>query len=92
MAMDNNIVEFPANEPAVEGRADNVDERHAKAFRDLEGRVSDCVTMAWLATQQVCNGEGVPGEVIFAVMHTHEMLAKLKTDYYAAWRGEKIDL
>jgi hypothetical protein len=30
--------------------------------------------MAWRATQQVCNGEGIPGELIFAVTHTHATL------------------
>lgn len=72
--------------------ADESDKRHANAFRDLEGRISDCVTMAWFAMQQVCNAANIEGEAIFAATNTHQMLKKLQTDYYAAWHGKEIDL
>jgi hypothetical protein len=41
--------------------------------------------------QEVSNPQAF-WEWVFSVTHTHEMLAKLKTDYYPAWRGEGIDL
>jgi hypothetical protein len=65
------------------------DDRHARAFRDLEGRISDCVTMAGISAQMITNASGVEGEVVFVVTHTSGMLTKLKADYYAAWHGER---
>jgi hypothetical protein len=46
------ITEFPGspNRPTTE---DETDKLHAEAFRVLEGRISDCVIMAGIATQTV---------------------------------------
>jgi hypothetical protein len=68
---------------------DASDRRHAKAFRDLEGRISDCVTMAGIGVQMICNARDVEGEVVFVVSHTSTMLTELKADYYAAYHGER---
>jgi len=62
---------------------------HARAFRDLEGRLSDCETMAGIGSQIIANARGVDGEVVFVVTHTRDMLTKLKADYYAAYHGER---
>ncbi len=62
---------------------------HAKAFRDLEGRICDCVRMAGIGAQITTNTPGVEGEVVFAISHTFDMLTKLKADYYAAYHGER---
>ena len=45
--MNGNIVDFPPVEREVSER--EVNDRHAEAFRDLEGRISDCVLMAHIA-------------------------------------------
>lgn len=82
------IVKFPGA-PSGSGLNDDSDQRHAKAFRDLEGRISDCVTMAWIGSQMICNAVDVEGEVVFAVTHTFQMLTKLKGDYYSAYHGER---
>jgi hypothetical protein len=93
------VVQFPgapANRPLAELKADDTDTetdfdaRHSEAFRDLENRLCDCVHMAKLAFDQVCElkTEDVD-ELVFAVAHTWEMLAKLKRDYYADYHGEK---
>jgi hypothetical protein len=63
--------------------------RHAKAFRDLEGRISDCVTTAGIGVQMITNARDVEGEVVFVVTHTSDMLTKLTADYYAAYHGER---
>jgi hypothetical protein len=91
-----NIVDFtPANRPLAEPKADDTDTetdfdaRHSEAFRDLENRLCDCVHMAKLAFDQVCELRTQDGELVFAVAHTWEMLAKLKRDYYADYHGEK---
>jgi hypothetical protein len=66
-----------------------IDKLHSKAFRDLEGRISDCTTMAGIAAQMITNAAGVEGEVVFVVTHAFDMLTKLKADYHAAWHGER---
>jgi hypothetical protein len=86
---DSNIVEFPGAEPA----ADNVDKLHSEAFRDLEGRISDYMSMASIAVQMAepaIQGRDEKHErAMFAVFHVAVMLKKLQADYYAAWHGEK---
>ena len=82
-----NIVEFPtADRPITESE---IAELHSQAFRDLEGGICDCARMAKIAAQMVTNEAGIDEELGFAVVHVFEMLTALKTDYYAAWRGEK---
>jgi hypothetical protein len=63
------IIEFPGpqNRPTTE---DETDKLYAKAFRDLEGRISDCVTMAGIAAQIVSELkiiESGTNEVVFTV-------------------------
>jgi hypothetical protein len=44
------VIKFPGAEPPPEGYSeDHVNELHAEAFRDLEGRISDCALMAHIA-------------------------------------------
>jgi hypothetical protein len=85
--MSSNIVEFPvADRPITEGE---ISELHAKAFRDLEPRICDCVSMAKIAAQEAMSGySGDNRELVFAIAHAFEMLEELKTHYYAAWHGE----
>jgi hypothetical protein len=64
------------------------DKLHADAFRDLEGRLCDYVRMAHIAGDLAANAEG-DEDMIFAIVHTFEMLKKLKADYYAAYHDEK---
>jgi hypothetical protein len=82
------VVQFPGK-PSDRALIDDRDRRHAKAFRDLEGRISDCVTMAGIGVQMITNARDVEGEVVFVVSHTSAMLTKLKADYYAAYHGER---
>jgi hypothetical protein len=94
--MTGNVIDFtPADRPSAEFEAggddaeNDRDERHSEAFRDLENRLCNCVHMAKLAFDQVCELRTENGELVFAVAHTWEMLAKLKRDYYADYNGEK---
>jgi hypothetical protein len=73
-----NVVEFPAADR--EFTEFEVDRLHSKAFRDLEGSIGDCMTMAQIAAQMITNEAGVGGEVVFAVCHAFDMLKKLNTD------------
>jgi len=83
-----NIVEFPTTDrPITESE---IDKLHSEAFRNLEPGICDCETMAGIAAQIVTNEAGLSGELVFAVAHVSEMLATLKTNYYAAWNGEKL--
>jgi hypothetical protein len=90
--MNGNIVDFPPVEREVSER--EVNDRHAEAFRDLEGRISDCVLMAIIAVhtaEPLINGPD--GEkALFAVCHVHQMLKKLEADYQAAFYGEQRGL
>jgi len=48
--MTGEIVEFPGREPPAEGYSEQyVDKLHSEAFRDLEGRLCDCVRIAHIA-------------------------------------------
>jgi hypothetical protein len=85
--MSGNIVEFPlADRPITEAE---VDKLHSKAFRDLEGPISDCENMAKIAAQLMRNASTIDGELVFAVCNTAQMLTALMADYQAAWYGEK---
>jgi hypothetical protein len=84
------IINFPGSpdRPITE---DKTDKLHAEAFRDLEGRIADCVVMAGIAAQTVSELkiiEGGTDEVHFTVFHTFQMLKKLQADYDAAYKGE----
>jgi hypothetical protein len=85
-----NIVEFPPSDrPEHQWTESEVDKLHSEAFRNLEPAICDCVSMAKIAFDLICDLKTEDRELVFAVAHTWEMLAKLKTDYYAAWHGEK---
>ncbi len=77
-----------ASAPRGESEAE-VDKLHSEAFRDLEPRICDCVSMAKIAAQNVMNIRTEDSELVFAVAHVSEMLTALKADYYAFWHGEK---
>ncbi|MEH2521579.1 hypothetical protein V1279_007152 [Bradyrhizobium sp. AZCC 1610] len=82
-----NVVEFPiADRPITESQMDKL---HSQAFRDLESRICDCVSMAKIAAQAVMNIRTDDRELVFAVAHASEMLDTLKADYYAAYHGKK---
>ncbi len=85
--MSDNVLTFPAGEREITER--DVDELHSEAFRELESRLCDCVNMAKIAFDQICEHKTDNGELVFAVAHTWEMLAKLKRDYYATYDNEK---
>jgi hypothetical protein len=83
-----NLIEFPiADRPISESE---IDKLHSAAFRDLEGGICDCTTMAKIAAQMVlAEDDGTNRESLFAVAHVSEMLTAFKARYYAAWHGEK---
>jgi hypothetical protein len=89
--MSGEIVEFPGREPPPEGYSeDYVNKLHSEAFRNLEGGICDCATMAMIAAQMVlAEDDGTNRELIFAVCHVSEMLDAFKASYYARWHGEK---
>jgi hypothetical protein len=84
--MSNNIVDFPvADRPITEAE---VDKLHSQAFRDLQSRICDCLSMAKIAAQAMMNIRTDDRELVFAVAHASEMLEALKVAYYAAYHGE----
>jgi hypothetical protein len=72
-----------------------IDKLHSKNFRDLEGRISDCVIMAAIAMEMVIpvivGAEPKHEKAQFAICKAAQMLKQLQADYQAAWHGE-IDL
>ena len=85
--MTGKILDFPlVDRPITETELDKL---HGEAFRDLEDKIGDCVSMAKIAADQIHNFKTEDRELVFAVAHTWELLAKLKADYYAAWHDEK---
>jgi hypothetical protein len=91
--IDDKIIDFKAaaDRPPTELNidADDIEALHAEAFRDLENRLCDCVSMAYIAFEQIQNLKTDDRELVFAVAHTWEMLAKLKRDYYATYENKK---
>jgi hypothetical protein len=86
-----NVVEFPAaDRPITESE---IDKLHSEAFRDLEGRISDCVWMSVIALEMVeraLEGRDEKHEkAMFAMFEAAKRLRQLKADYHAAWHGEK---
>jgi hypothetical protein len=80
------VIEFPGHGTSPEDRSD--DEIHAEAFRDLEGHIGDCATMAKITSQFMANAQCTDERLAFSVFHLTEMLLNLKKHYYAAWHGE----
>jgi hypothetical protein len=60
------VVKFP-NEEATKSE---IDKLHSEAFRDLEGPISDCESMAKIAAQMMSNASTMDGELVFAVCNT----------------------
>jgi hypothetical protein len=85
--MSENIVDFPLSDRPI--AETDIEALHAEAFRDLENRLNDCVSMARIAADQIHDFKTDDRELVFAVAHTWELLEKLKKDYYAAWHDEE---
>ena len=89
-----NIIDFkaaadrPTTEPNI--NADDIEALHAEAFRDLENRLMDCVSMSKIAFDQICEHKTENRELVFAVAHMLELLEKLKKDYYASYADERL--
>jgi hypothetical protein len=49
------IIEFPITEKPI--TEEEVDELHAEAFRDLEGHIGHCATMAEITSQFMTNAK-----------------------------------
>ena len=66
-----------------------VDKLHSKNFRYLEGRISNCMTMAAIAHELVMAAiVGIEQKAQFAACQSAQMLKQLQIDYHAAWHGE----
>lgn len=81
------VVRFPTARPQV-------DEAHARAFRDLEEKVQDLDRMGEITEELVADWcQDVTDErslelANFAVQHLADMLREFKKSYFAAWHGE----
>ncbi|EIG55829.1 hypothetical protein [Bradyrhizobium sp. WSM1253] len=76
------VVQFPgAQLPAAGYSEEHIGKLHSQAFRDLEGRISDCESMAQIAAQLMCNHASDEGKLVFAVCNTGRMLKALMADY-----------
>ncbi|MET4426575.1 hypothetical protein [Bradyrhizobium sp. RT3a] len=81
------VVQFPT------ARA-QVDEVHAKAFRNLEDKVCDLDRMAEITEELVADWcQDLTHErslelANFAVQHLADMLREFKKSYFAAWHGD----
>ena len=68
-----------------------IEKRHAKAFRNLEGKVCDIDRMGEITERLVADWcQEVTNErclqlANFAVQHLADMLREFKTNYFAAW-------
>ena len=70
------VIEFPGRGASPEDRSE--DEIHAEAFRDLEGHIGDCATMAGITSQFMANAQCTDESLAFSVFHLTEMLLNLK--------------
>lgn len=89
------IISFPGASGAPEASYSegDVNALHAEAFRNLEGRISDCLWMSVIALEMaeraIQGREDKHEKAMFAVFETAKRLKQLKADYQAAWYGEK---
>jgi hypothetical protein len=67
--MDGKIVTFPGAEQPPIAETD-IEARHAEAFRELENRLMDCVSMSKIAFDRICEEKTEDRELFFAVAHT----------------------
>lgn len=90
--MTGEIVQFPGADVASEAAAAASDRAcdalHGEAFRDLEGPLFDCASLAKLAADRIHQGTQEDCELVFAVTHSREMLSKLLKDYYADYERQ----
>ena len=90
-----NIVEFPDLAPAEGYSETYVDKLHAKAFRDMEGKVTDLERMGSIAesllAELCCDKDNVRsmGLTNFAVQHLADMLRAFHSGYHRSWYNEK---
>jgi hypothetical protein len=68
------IIEFPITEKPI--TEEEVDELHAEAFRDLEGHIGHCATMAEITSQFMANAKYT--DEPFRCFHLTEILLNLK--------------
>jgi hypothetical protein len=80
------VIEFPTADRPI------TDELYAEAFRDLEGHISDCVTMAGIAAQCMSETKSTDEKLAFSIFHTYEMLLNLQKHYLAAYEGDNAIL
>ena len=64
--MDGKIVTFPGAEQPPVAETD-IETRHAEAFRDLDHRLMDCVSMSKIAFDHICEHKTEDRELVFAV-------------------------
>jgi len=90
-----NLLEFPiADRPITESE---IDKRHSKNFRDLEGRICDLDRMGEIARNLIMKCAAREDSfhnlelATFAIWQLAKMLKTLRSDYQAAYHGE-IDL
>jgi hypothetical protein len=62
------VLDFPTllTGPTADGHRDRL---HADAFRDLEGRLCDCVRMAHIAQDLAVNAKDADEHMAFAIVH-----------------------
>ena len=80
------VIEFPSADRPI------TDEFYAEAFRDLEGHIGDCVTMAGIAAQCMSETKSTDEKLVFSIFHTYEMLLNLQKYYLAAYEGDNAIL
>jgi hypothetical protein len=77
------VLEFPQVPGSLHASGDSEAKRQARDFCELENSLCDASPRH---RSRRANSRA-DGELIFAVCHVSEMVAKLKADYYAAYNG-----
>ncbi len=78
-----NVVELVPDRSGV-----NIEELHARAFREMETSLRDCVKMTGIAAELMLNAGVENDHLRFAVFHSAELLARLEKEYDARWNSE----
>jgi hypothetical protein len=87
-----NVVEFPPSDRTI--TESEIDKRHSKNFRDLEGRICDVDRMGEIARNLIMNCAAREDSfhdlelATFAVWQLANVLKTLRSDYQAAYHGE----
>jgi hypothetical protein len=77
--------------PAAEPVSGATDKRLCSAYADLEGAICDATHMVDIATEMANDEEDIDEQLLFAVIHSQDLMRGLKARFYENWGRARAD-